>query len=76
MEDFNNHITKIWSLKSLVIPMFTLSGFVAACPIYLFTDFKLVEVKDGYTTKKLQLLQSFKSVASQTLVEIYLLVQR
>jgi len=56
--------------------MFTLSGFVAACPIYLFTDFKLVEVKDGYTTKKLQLLQSFKSVASQTLVEIYLLVQR
>ena len=34
MEDFNNHITKFWSLKSLVILMFTLSGFVAACPIY------------------------------------------
>jgi len=40
--------------------------------IYLFTDFKLVEVKDDYTTKKSQLLQSFKSVASQTLVEVFI----
>ena len=40
--------------------------------IYLFTEFKLIEVKDGYTTKKLQLLQSYKSVASQTLVEVFI----